>query len=103
MSALLLTCLSLLPLNSTASLDIGPIIFAPKEVCSGDDLCGEIWKPDSTIRLEIKMGSKILYSCKEHEELIFCIRIPVGETGIITLYAEDDLGNLSTHDVVIYP
>lgn len=85
-----------------------PLIFAPDEICAGDDLNGCVWSPFLCISVTIKHGATILWCSDADQECddpwaCFSLRVPRGIAGVITIEAQDWRGNHNKKDVIIAP
>ena len=81
-----------------------PIIVAPEEIGQGKDLVGYGFSPYGGTYIEIKHGSKVIWSNfadSYDDEVLFSVRIGRNMTGVLTINAEDINGNQSSQEVGI--
>jgi len=81
-----------------------PMISVPDHVQGGTELVGSAWSPNGGVSVTVRMGSVVLYKGGGSDyEVDFMVYIPFGSSGVVTVEAEDSLGNHSTADVPIVP
>jgi hypothetical protein len=81
-----------------------PLIVVPDEVQSGTDLVGNAFSPHGGVQVTVRVGSHVLWrSGVGDNDTDFCVPIPDGATGVVTVEAEDSQGNHNIANVPIVP
>lgn len=100
----LLFMVFLCSLAHSATNTAWPIIVAPEEVSQGKDLIGYAFSPFGGTYVEIKHGSRVIWSNfadSYDDEVLFSVRIGRKMTGVLIINAEDMNGNQSSQEVAI--